>query len=249
MFNKNLFICVPNNSGSSFLTKAIELSNTVLYLPKEGHFINGYSGPIPPKYGFMMHWAYNANFVNHVLKNENCYNWDEIKSTWKHHIKGNGELFVEKSPPNVARVELLKNNFNNSKFIFSVRNPYATIEGILRSQKKKVTLRQATIHVINTYKLQLKNIEEYKNQSIFFTYEELCDNPTKISKKITKLCPEISSVNFNQNISVKSRYNSHINNFNEEQIKRLSINQISEITNILAKHQELLSYFNYKLIK
>ena len=85
-------------------------------------------------------------------------------------------------------VDQLAENFKGAKFIFMTRNPYAVVEGLLRKSARSSWCREtdpsdlfkiAANHVINCLKYQRHNIEIWNERGVFFTYEQMCENPEK----------------------------------------------------------------------
>lgn len=250
MINGTVFLLVPNNSGSTFMYKSICNCAGVSHLPKEGQFINGYNGTRPSDYNCQFIWA--GTDFQHIISDEIKHDWDEIKKAWwrKTLNKNPKNLFVEKSPPHIAKLKMLKENFTDSKFIVSVRNPYAVFESITRARKNNpVSNTIIAKHVINTLIIQKQNIESLSpNEHVFFTYEELCADPVSTADKIKTLSTKFYDLTFNQKIPVKNRYESSVHNFNDDQIKSLDNQSINDLNDILKYNVDTLEYYGYEII-
>ena len=128
---KHLFICVPNNSGSSLVQKLLALSPTVATLPEEGQHVDGYAGPVPRELGVTHFYS-----VSDAFTNPESYDWLKIRRVWEQYWEADNPkaaIRVEKSPPNVVRIHMLDAEFPEAHFVISWRNPYAMAEGILRN--------------------------------------------------------------------------------------------------------------------
>jgi hypothetical protein len=163
--------------------------------------------------------------------------WDQTKP-----------ILLEKSTPNIMRVESIKKVFKKSYFICMVRNPYAQVEGIMR--RNNATAEYAANFTIKCLEYQKNNIEKEKD-ILFFTYEDLCDKKKYIVSKIKNFLPEINDLNtdilFNAH-NFKTKNKMAITNLNEEKIAKLSTQDITIINNIFRKNINLLKFFNYALI-
>ena len=128
------------------------------------------------------------------------------------------------------------------------RNPYAQAEGIIR--RNNASAKYAAKFVLDGLKYQKCNIEN-KYHSIYFTYEELCDDPSNVLRKLVNFLPELSDINIYTKFrahNFKTKNKMKIQNLNDEKINRLTKNQIDIINSFFEKEQELLQFFNYTLI-
>lgn len=250
MVNGTVFLLVPNNSGSTFMYKSICNCEQVSYLPNEGQFINGYNGTRPSDHNCQFIWA--GTDFQHIISDEFKHDWDQIKKAWWRKTLNNkpDHLFVEKSPPHIAKLKMLKENFTDSKFIISVRNPYAVFESITRARRNNpVSNTIIAKHVVNTLRIQKQNIESLSSdQYVFFTYEELCGDPVSTADKIKILSPKFNDLTFNKKIPVKRRYESSAHNFNDDQIKRLDKQSIDDLNDVLKYNTDILEYYGYEMI-
>ena len=118
--NKYLFLTIPNNSGSTVLYKLFRKCRKARLLSEEGHIVYSGSGPRPKRSGCSRIWTE----MEHIFSNPERYNWKKIKERWADDWKNgkDGLVFVEKSPPNVLRAEMLQKQFSNPHFILNVVN-------------------------------------------------------------------------------------------------------------------------------
>lgn len=240
----HLFLLIPNNSGSSLLHDLIATSRSVAVLPTEGQFHNNFVGPNPVELKVKHFFTEKEE----VFKNKNNYEWSVIKSSWKSSWRKNNndaKIFLQKSPPDILRADMLLENFPDTRFIMMIRNPYAVVEGILRGNPD-ANINQAAEHAIRCLEIQLENSEKYLNDLVL-RYEDLTDDTEKFVGKIMEYLG-IDDIDFRRDFQVKS-YFSKIKNMNDDQIKRLTDNQIQEINKVFKNKQEVLSECGYEIIE
>jgi len=247
-----LFVTVPNNSGSKVIVGVLQGCKNIIYLPREGErYVN-----IPAAKSRIwtqttqraeMEDESNYNFVH--MKNE----WMKLWRTCKHFPIAKSKIFMEKSPPNVLRAQMYEKHFKESHFLIMVRNPYATIEGILRRHPGDI--KSAVNHWIATTEKQIENISGLE-KNVYFTYEELCDKPKETKQKLVAFLPALADIDMRRKVTMPAKVIKKVGNsimpptnLNEKQIKNLSKIQIEEINNYLSKHKNLLDFFGYKIIE
>lgn len=256
LIKTHLFIICPNNSGSTFLKNVLATSKYTWNLKKEGQYTFGFAGPSTPNIAGLI-WSTRPEWLER-LTDQTAYNWAVTRKAWyfcalSHNPKAH--IFVTKAPPFLFNVHLLQKYFDNPKFIFMVRNPYPVIEGIYRHRRgfemhKHDDVRLiAAEHVINCLAQQRKNIERYAAENLYFTYEQMCDQPQLVEQKIKKWLPSLADLKLQQKIYVKHRYHEMLRNMNAQQIARLSREDIIVINRVLRPHQQLLAHFGYALLE
>ncbi len=252
----HLFIICPNNSGSTFLRNAISLSEHVWSLQKEGQHTSGFVGPSATSIGAHLIWSTERHWLA-TLRDDTAYDWNISKKAWYFQASSQSPtatVFVTSSPPFLLDVQRLKDNFRNSKFIFMTRNPYAVVEGIFRRRKRLKSSRSnllqvAAEHVIFCLQQQQRNIAAYSADGVFFTYEQLCADPTAVAAKIQGLVPTLIDLNLSQTVAVKGLYNEPLRNMNADQIARLTKEQIAQLTAYFKLHMPILTAFGYCLME
>ena len=266
----HLFVVCPNNSGSTFLTAALGKCQATWRLPYEGQFIRGFAGPVATDtYGRERHtpaklWASERKWRDLFAEPDN-YDWARSRKAWYFHARAHradASVFVTKSAPHVLHVGQLARAFRNAKFLFMVRNPYAVCEGVCRHYRGKqmasILHRQftepgrsletaAAVHVANCLAWQRRNVEMYAERGVFFTYEDMCDEPAAVARKIQSLVPELDDLMLRRRIAVK-RYDEVLTNMNERQIVRLSAEQIAAFNGVFREHRDTLGHFGYDLM-
>ena len=269
LIRTHLFVVCPNNSGSSFLAAALGKCQATWRLPREGQFIRGFVGPVTTgSYGHEQHtpallWASERKWLD-LFAEPARYDWARSRKAWYFHARAHAadaSVFVTKSPPHVLHVGQLARAFRNARFLFMVRNPYAVCEGICRRYRTRLVRdfrRQftepgksveeaAAVHVVNCLAWQRRNIEMHSERSVFFTYEDMCDEPAAMTRKVQSLVPELDDLRLRQRIAVKN-YDEPLTNMNERQIAALSGEEIAAFNRVFHKYRDTLSYFGYDLM-
>jgi hypothetical protein len=258
----HLFIVGQNGAGTSFLLNSLALCENGVAFQKhrgmEGKRAAGEKCYPPEKmYKCQRFWSEKKEIW---LKGKG-FNWREIKNKWNkywekspHYKKADPKIFIEKTPLNVYLVKHLQKHFKNSKFIILVRNPYAMFpeakKPSFRGSPKEKTQRIIQ-HWIECTKQQIKNIKYLEKDAIWFTYENMADNPDKIKKMITNFIPALRDLDFHRKVlshSKSKKITKGITNFNESAIKRLLEKDVKEINLILKNYKHLMSFFGYKFI-
>lgn len=253
LIKTHLFIICPNNSGSTFLKNALATSRHTWNLAREGQNTFGFSGPNTGHQPGALIWASTQELITQYT-DINAYNWPVTKKAWYFQAYSHNpmaQVFVTKSPPFLLYIDQLYLHFENTKFLFMVRDPYAVVEGISR---RKVRLGQASrpdilkiaaTHIITCLVSQWKNIHAYPDCSVFLTYETMCEEPEHVAQLIRTLVPELDDLSLRQRISVKGMYNEDLRNMNEQQIDRLNKEDFRVINEIFEPNQDILKRFHY----
>lgn len=248
----HLFVVPINNSGSSYLTRALSTCRKAIFLRAEGQHIKGWGGPVPRDQRLSLIWGHSGSDYGSVLSNPDNYDWEHIKRTWyaAAHLRGGDDscVFLEKSPPHVARVGMLQEHFHHPRFIFLVRNPYAIAESIGRRRPRLRRFpKVAAEHVMTCLRLQRENSQRFEN-SILLRYEDMCADVPTAQAAVRDFVPEFDDFQLDQKIKVKGIYDENIRDMNEDHLARLPAPALARLTEHFAKDQELLEHFGYSLI-
>ena len=262
----HLFVLCPNNSGSTFMQKALRTSRRTWNLPYEGQKALGYVGPRFTNDRRMLGsgrmFAARRRWLD-VLGNPAAYDWPRTRKAWyfqSHALDPGASIFVEKTPEHLLIADDLARHFRNARFLFMVRNPYAVCEGIcrvLRGRRRRgwpVALEGerletlAARHVATCLELQRRNVETLGGRSVFFTYEAMCAEPERVTRKIRELAPELDDLDLRQRLPVSPSYDEMLTDMNARQIARLDPGQIAAINRVLRGHRAVLEHFGYEII-
>jgi len=250
-----IFVVVPNHSGSTWLLNIIShCKRAVTFISRT--YPNNIEGQAIAKGA---HYPSNEEGV--WTEKEVQYKrikWDEVKKHWnsawgkcsQEHKKQKPFVFVEKSPHNVMIAPQLQKQFQPAQFIIMVRDPYPTIEGVMRNNKVK--LDRATRHWIRCMKLQMRNLQVLRER-IWFRYEDLILDPGRCVDKIKRLVPELTDLDFGKKARAHSFEGSAartLKDYNKMQVAKLGEQNIAEITHILREEgAEAMKFFGYKLME
>ena len=235
--HKFLFILSPPYCGSTLLNQIL---STSVNLSCNNH-LGVREGQLLPEVKDIM-------FNNKGWHSEVNYPWKKIKNVWMKYWDQRKLILMDKTNTNIIRVTEIMKVFDNIYFLGMVRNPYAQVEGIIR--RNNATPEYAAQFTLKCLMYQKKN-KELEINSLFITYEELCDNKEKVVDKIKLFMPELIDIDSDLKFSAhnfKSDGKMKIQNLNDEKIKKLSANQLVLINSYFNKEVELLNYFGYSII-
>ena len=250
----HLFLLCPNNSGSTYLSSAIARSQHVLSLAKEGQHMFGFAGPHTRNSPFALVWGGTPEGLATFADGD--YDWKRTKKAWYFHAEGaeDANVFHTRSPPFLLVSDQLRANFRDARFILMVRDPYATLEGIVRRRRgaaEDLPLTDlptvAARHLVTCFEKQRANRETLAGCSTFFTYEALCADPQAVAAQVEDLLPQLGDLDLSQRLRVKGMYDEPLRDMNEEQISRLSPEDIAAANAVFEQHEDLLTQFGYAL--
>jgi hypothetical protein len=259
---KYLFIICMNNSGSTLLERLLsDCRNAVGFPPPGGpnEQVNGQGFvpdlmPIPGKIEPQCRRIWSEQAA--VFEDESRYQWPKIKRRWREKWglnpkfqTANPRVFLEKSPPNVYRAQMLQKHFQNSFFILMQRNPYAVAEGIRR--RATLSIERCIRHWIRCAQKQMEN-ERIVERAIRLSYEELSEQPQRSQERIIELVPELNDLDIRKDVvaqTLEGQIRQPIVNYNARQIALLSATDISEINSHLDKAPEVMTHFGYEYVR
>lgn len=239
-----LFIITPPYSGSTALAKLINTSkNTMLLHPTgEGQWLI-------PELCNDNRWDTEMNI-----------DYSSVYKTWlneyisAHNNNSDINVIIEKSPPNMVRIRQLITTFNNNSLLANNRNPMANCASILyRNYDAKNLGIKRRSHALNKLLLDwlkrsyiIKDIVQDLNVPLI-TYEQFCDSPSLLKKKLTLPEKTIESIDFGAELQIKDYPVQRIINQNQRQIAKLTQIEKEELKIQLKPHNDLLSFFDYNL--
>ena len=236
--HKFLFILTPPFCGSTLLNQILSTSSNLSC----NNMLGVREGQLLPEVKDIM--FYNKGWHDKV-----DYPWEMIKSVWMKYWDQRKMILMDKSNTNIMRVAEINKVFHNSIFLGMVRNPYAHAEGIIR--RNNTSAEYAANFVLKCLRFQKRNKLEEEN-SLFISYEDLCDKKDEVMNKIQNFIPELNDINSDLEFSAhnfKTKGKMKIQNLNDEKINKLSAEQINIINSYFKKEEDLLKYFGYSVIK
>lgn len=254
----HLFGIGANNSGTSFLKEALATSCHTWNLPREGQFAIGYAGPTTAEHGRLL-WSCGS--WGAALQDGAAYDWPRIRDVWRSQAFARSpaaSVFYTKAPPFLFLVEALRAHFENAKFLFTVRNPYAVCVGICGYRLDQPPVLGVSYftavaeHVVNCMAQQRRNVERYVRSArpvgIFFRYETMCEEPELVAASIRNLVPALDDLRLRQRLFVKNFYHEPLVDMNPRALVRLNVLQLAAINRVFRRHRGLLGYFGYDLM-
>ena len=251
----HLFVICPNNSGSTFLKEVLATCRSTWNLEREGQAMLGYPGPVPD-HRVALIWA-STHALRQRFTDTNAYDWSRARRAWYFQAYARdpeASVFVTKSPPHLLLVDELARHFANPKFLFMVRNPYVVCQGICRYMRRRVRLpewklaEKAAQHIVVCLEYQRRNVEAYRCNGRFFTYETMCGEPESVAQRIATLVPELDDLELRQRVAVKGQYDEMLTDMNARQFARLEPAQIAAINEVFRAHRDILDHFGYELL-
>ena len=267
LLDAHLFVICPNNSGSTFLARALEACRMVWRLPREGQQMHGYAGPLPwrshgpDRWILGSLWASEQRWID-LFADPRNYDWPRTRKAW--HFQAfaadpRASVFVTKSPPHVLCVEQLAEHFANARFLFMVRNPYAVAEGICRyyrhsfpprylgqfRERGQCLAEAAATHAANCLALQRRNVETWGHRGVFFTYERMCAEPEAVAEEIRALAPQLADLTLRRRIRVKS-YDEELTDMNARHFARLQADDLAAFNRVFLAQGHTLAHFGYE---
>ena len=263
----HLFVLCPNNSGSTFLQKALATSRRTWNLPYEGCKALGYVGPVSRNdrrgSDYVRTWAARKRWLD-VLGDPAAYDWPRTRKAWyfQSHARDPGaSIFVEKTPEHLLIADDLARRFRNAGFLLMVRNPYAVCEGICRWRRQRRRLRGLPVapegerletlaarHVATCLERQRRNVRTLGGRGVFFTYEAMCAEPERVTRKIRELAPELDDLCLRRRLPIHYNHHEMLTDMNARQIARLDPGQIAAIGRVLRGHRAVLEHFGYEIM-
>jgi hypothetical protein len=189
-------------------------------------------------------------------------NWESVRAVWLSRIQfikslvSDISLIIEKSPPNIVRVDKLTETFPSHSLVAFNRDPYANCSSILyrnhapltKSDKERTKIVSSIAESWLFRSKWLKKLIE-ERQVTYFTYEQFCSEPSDCVSKIAEYVPVLQTVDVKKNIKVKDYKIQGITDYNAEQVAKLSQSEINAITKILTKDLDLVSFFDYHILE
>tara|TARA_B100000700_G_scaffold311037_1_gene392351 strand:+ start:841 stop:1662 length:822 start_codon:yes stop_codon:yes gene_type:complete len=231
-----LFILSPPYAGSTMLTQLISSSENVSCNnnlgTREGQLLPG-----------VKHFMFQKDRWDEKVQ----YPWKKVRKIWMKYWDYSKPIFLNKSIPNIMRVDEIQKVFSPIKYMCMVRNPYAQVEGLMRRNSQDA--KSAAKFAIKCLYYQSKN--KKRANTLFFTYEQLCDNPQEVFKKIIEFIPELEDLNMDIELTAhnfKTKDKMKMVNLNHEKISKISEKDLKIINSIFKKNEDLVLEFGYKII-
>ena len=240
-----LFIITPPYSGSTALSELINTSYRTMILQPSGEG----------------QWLVPGLCEKDRWDSKKEVNYQSVKATWLstyqrvNRLTKNIDVVIEKSPPNMMRMEQISSQFRDFSFIVNNRDPYAYCASILYrhhdadnlspGKRKDILDSHSQRWIIRGQ--QIKELIARLNAPLL-TYERFCMNPSLVLDVLNTPKGVSESINTNATVQVKDYESQPISNQNERQISKLNDEEIEHVSESLKSSSELLEYFGYKLL-
>ena len=238
-----LFIITPPFSGSTALSELINSSHGTMILQARGEG----------------QWLIPGMCETDRWNPDKSIDYESVKAVWlktfqdKKKLNNLIQVVIEKSPPNMVRMEALAAQFRHVSFLASNRNPYANCSSILfrnhPAEELSAEKRDGLIRSLAASWIARSRKIEALVQKLdipLMTYEQFCDNPSLIKTKLHLPEAVTETIDPLATVRVKDYPVQPIANQNERQIAKLSNREIASISEQLEPHHKLLAFFGYK---
>jgi len=189
---------------------------------------------------------------------ETCVNWTSVRAVWLRRVQlvrelvQDVDLVIEKSPPNMVRMQELVETFPRHTLMAFNRNPFAYCSSLTYRDHDPIAMGQDDR--LKTFQLVaeswmarsrwiIKWIEEW--DMIHFTYEDFCFDPSACIERLAEQIPILETVDTEKSIKVKDYQAQRIENQNDRQIERLNQEEIACISDVLNADPAVSEYFGY----
>ena len=176
-----LFLITPPNSGSTAMAKILNTSHRAMLLNPKGEG----------------QWLVPGLMEEDRWDEKKFVDYDSVKAVWLRKYQDvqalvqNIDVVIEKSPPNMIRIEKLASKFQDYSLLAINRDPYARCASILyryndadklSSENRLQKLRRITVKWTLLSRI-IKKLVMSKNVPLV-TYESFCDNPQLLLNRL-----------------------------------------------------------------
>lgn len=241
-----LFMVTPPRSGSTALAEILNTSPRVMTLQGRGEG----------------QWLVPGLCEQDRWNPKKDVNYLSVKATWLSRYQKMKEtnpaidVVIEKSPPNMMRIEKMTSQFRNFSLIANNRDPYANCASTLYRLHKADELTSGERKDVIGDFVRLWIMRSRKIHDIvagfgapLLTYEEFCRAPDSLRKMIEGVSGLAESISTDANVNVKDYEPQPIVNQNERQISKLKDWEIDHISDSLSDCEGLLGFFGYQILK
>ena len=214
--------------------RLIDTSPAVSSLPAEGQFL-------PEVRAVMRDEPWDA---------EPPLPWPEIKEVWDRHWDHTKPVLVEKSPPNLIRVDEIRLHFAPVRFVVMVRDPYAHTEGLMRRNGWSAGF--AAAFAVRTLRAQMDNARRLGTDAVTFTYEALVADPGAVVARLVGAVPALAGIDVDARFAVHSIDGDSprgIVDLNARKVARLMPGDLRAITEILRANDDVMRYWGYGCVE
>lgn len=240
-----LFIITPPYSGSTALAKLLDSSSRTMILQERGEG----------------QWLVPGLCEKDRWDPDKEVNYESVRAVWLHayqqsiRVNPEIEVVIEKSPPNMMRIEALSGQFKDFSFIANNRNPYASCASILyrRHDADRIGYEERVSILENIADKWLARSRRIQELILHFgipllTYEAFCENPASVIKELRTPAGVAESIDPYARVKVKDYQIQGIVNQNQRQISSLTIRDIKSCSSVFMGHEDLLDFYGYSIL-
>ena len=235
-----VFILTPPYTGSTAIANYLATSPNIGLLRK-----NGEGQSLVP--GIHRNWDADARIDEESIRSTWLNRYQEINSN------GRIEIIVEKSPPNMVRIEALRSLFRKTTCLVNNRDPVAFCSSTFfrntpnLSHMKKADRLNALHKTALVWVRRSNTLKEYLSAQrvMACSYEQFCDSPQSLQTLFEKATGKAIKPDENPVLKIKDYQSSGIEHKNKEQVQRLNKIEIETVVNTLDPYSALTSLFGY----
>jgi hypothetical protein len=239
-----IFIVTPPYSGSTALCKLLNTSHRSMLLDPRGEG----------------QWLVPGLSNSQRWQAELAVDYESVRAVWLNKFQSvqaltqTIDVVIEKSPPNMVRMEQLSSQFKSCSFLANNRDPYANCASILYRHHDADNLdTDRRISIVQKLAADWQFRSEYirklveKKSIPLVTYETFCDDPASVISALDIAENLKASINPVAEVQVKDYGQQPVFNQNERQISSISRQEIAAISSVLVKDRHLMDFFGYEL--
>jgi hypothetical protein len=188
--------------------------------------------------------------------------YESVKSVWLHQFQhvhklvGNVDVVIEKSPPNMVRIEQLGPLFQRYSLLVNNRDPYAScaselyrtfdVEDLTPSKRAEALTKVAEKWV--TRSRRLRELTQTFDIPLL-TYESFCASPAAALQKVRLPAGVLETVDPDAPLTIKDYAPQPLSNQNARQIARLTSQDIETISRVIRQDEGLVEFFGYEALR
>lgn len=241
-----IFIVTPPYSGSTALCKVLNTSHRSMLLAPNGEGQN-----LVPGLCNTDRWQPGLDV-----------DYESVRAVWLSKFQSiknltlTTDVVIEKSPPNMVRMEQLSSQFESSCFLANNRDPYANCASILYRRhsadsldiETRISILQQLAKGWQRRSELIKRLVQKKNIPLV-TYETFCDEPSSVVEALNIDEDFKASINPAAEVQVKDYDQQPIINQNERHTRLINSREIEAMSSVLAEKQHLMEFFGYEISK
>jgi hypothetical protein len=235
-----VFILTSPYTGSTTIAKYLATSPNIGLLRE-----NGEGQKLVP--GIHRNWDANAKLDGESIRSTWLNRYQQINSS------GGLEIIVEKSPPNMLRIDTLRSLFRRTTCLVNNRDPVAFCSSTFyrntpnAGQLNEADRLQLLQKMALTWVRHSIILKDYLSDQSVLTcsYEKFCESPESLEMTFEKATGEAINPDKDPLLKIKDYLPFGIENKNMVQVSRFSEIEIEIIVKTLLPYSNLTSFFGY----